>query len=97
MDVDRTADVPLKTRVEETRWVLQRRAFEEGEFHDALVSLTGADWSVVGPDRNSGIGSLSPLPLFDNVRIDLLDKFAYPAKGLSPPVPKLGDSLHEEL
>src|SRR5262249_50032213 len=56
--VDGAPCVPLKTGVEKARRILQRRSFGEGHLHHALVSLAGADQSVVRPHRNP-----SPLPL----------------------------------
>jgi hypothetical protein len=37
VDVDRAAYVSVETRVEETRRILQRRAFGEGKLHDILT------------------------------------------------------------
>src|SRR5262245_61481174 len=71
-DVDRAAYVSVETRVEETDRILQGRALGEGELHDVLVGLAGADDAVVRPDR-----SAHPLPLLDDVRIGILDELAH--------------------
>src|SRR5262249_33091392 len=72
--------------------VLQRSALVEGEFHDFLVGLAGADDAVVRPDR-----SAHPLPLLDDVRVRFLDELTHPAEGLPAPVPELVDPLGDEL
>src|SRR5450631_4026998 len=69
MEVDGTPCVPVKTGVEQARRILQSRPLGEGHLHDALVSLAGADQSVVRPHRNP-----SPLPLLDDFRIGFLDQ-----------------------
>src|SRR5262249_4929614 len=92
VEVDGTPYVPLKTGIEEARRILQARAFGEGHLHDALVSLTGADQSVVRPHRNA-----SPLPLLDNVGTRFFDEAAQPAHLLPPPVAELLDSLIYQL
>src|SRR5512132_961011 len=61
VDVDRAADVALEARVEQPLGILQRRALREGELHDLLVRLTGADDALVRPDRRP-----HPLPLLDD-------------------------------
>src|SRR5450755_5083047 len=81
MEVDGTPCVPVKTGVEQARRILQSRPLGEGHLHDALVSLAGADQSVVRPHRNP-----SPLPLLDDFRIGFLDQGTEPAEHLSPPV-----------
>lgn len=72
MEVNSTSDVPVKTRVEETFGIPQRGALGEGHFHYLLVGLASADNPVVGPDRRA-----HPLPFLHDVRISLLDEFAY--------------------
>src|SRR6266536_4122203 len=47
VDVDRAAYVSVETRVEETGWILQRRALGEGKLHDILVGFASADDAVV--------------------------------------------------
>src|SRR5262245_41080198 len=86
MEVDGTPCVPLETRVEEARRILQGRPLGEGHLHDVLVGLAGADQSVVRPHRNP-----SPLPLLDAVGIGFLDQGAEPAEHLAPPVAELLD------
>ena len=49
MDVHRAPDVPVEARVEELGWVLQRSPLGEGQLHDRLVRLAGADDPVVRP------------------------------------------------
>ena len=55
VDVDRAAYVAVETRVEETGRILQRRALGEGELHDVLIGLAGADDAVVRPNRGAGL------------------------------------------
>src|SRR3989475_4492595 len=92
VDVDRAACVSVETRVEETGWILQRRALEEGKLHDILVGFASADDAVVRPDR-----SAHPLPLLDDVRVCFLDDLAHSAEGFPAPVPEFGDSFRDEL
>src|SRR5439155_1457719 len=53
--------------------------------------------AVVGPDRSSRARGFRPFPLFDDLRISLLDELAHPAQGLPAPVPELGDSVVDQL
>src|SRR5690349_15599016 len=53
VDVDRAAYVSVETRVEETGWILQRRALGEGQLHDILVGFAGANDAVVRPNRSA--------------------------------------------
>src|SRR5882672_7527681 len=92
VDVDRAAYVAVETRVEETSWILQRRALGEGKLHDLLVGFASADDAVVRPDR-----SAHPLPLLDNVRVCFLDELAHSAESFRAPVPEFGDSCRDEL
>ena len=68
VEVDGTPCVPVKTGVEEARRILQSRPFGEGQLHDVLVSLAGADNAVVLPHRNP-----SPLPFLDDFGIGFFD------------------------
>src|SRR3979490_3508419 len=68
MEIDGTPGVAVEAGVEEARGILQRGALGEGQLHDALVRLTGADDAGVLPHRNP-----SPLPLLDHFRAGLLD------------------------
>src|SRR5208337_3709208 len=92
VDVDRAADVPVETRVEETGRILQRRALGECKLHDILVGFASADDAVVRPNR-----SADPLPLLDDVRVCFLDELAHSAEGFPAPVPEFGDSFRDEL
>ena len=92
VDVDRAACVSVETGVEETGRILKRRALDEGELHDTVVGLAGADDAVVRPNR-----SAHPLPLLDDVRGCFLDELAHSAEGFPAPVPEFGDSLRDEL
>ena len=69
VDVNRPAHLPVEARVEETGRVGERRALGEGEFHDALVGLAGAEDAVVRPHRRA-----HPLPFLDDIRVGLLDE-----------------------
>src|SRR3989475_9079824 len=92
VDVDRAAYVSVETRVEETGWILQKRALGEGELHDILVGFAGADDAVVRPNRGA-----HPLPLLDDVGGCFLDELAHSAEGFPAPVPEFGDSFRDEL
>src|SRR5262245_1763489 len=92
VEVDGTPCVRLGTGVEESRRILQSRRFGEGHLHDVLVSLAGADHSVVLPHRNP-----SPLPLLDDFGIGFLEQGTEPAEHLAPPVAELLDSLVYQL
>ncbi len=65
--VDRAPDVAFEAGVEQVRRVVERGALGEGQLHDGLVGLAGADDAVVGPDRDA-----APLPLLDHLGIGLL-------------------------
>src|SRR2546427_9068746 len=97
VDVDRAAYVSVETRVEETGWILQKRALGEGELHDILVGFASADDAVVRPNRSAGVGWFDPLPLLDDVRVCCLDELAHSAEGLPAPVPEFGDSFRDVL
>src|SRR5664280_1419526 len=97
VDVDRAAYVSVETRVEETGRILQRRALGEGELHDTLVGLAGADDAVVRPDRRARGRGLHPLQLLDGARVCFLDQLAHSAEGFPAPVPEFGDSFRDEL
>src|SRR5207302_10337367 len=86
------AYVSVETRVEETGWILQRRALGEGKLHDILVGFASADDAVVRPNRRA-----HPLPLLDRVRVRFLDERAHSAEGFSAPVPQVGDSFRNQL
>src|SRR5215469_1987368 len=91
-EVDGTPRVPLETRVEEARRILQSRPLGEGHLHDVLVGLTGADQSLVRPHWHA-----SPFPLLDDFRIGFLDQGTEPAEHLAPPVAQLLDSRVYQL
>src|SRR6185369_8279022 len=92
VDVDRAPDVPVEARVEELGRILQRSALREGQLHDRLVGLAGADDAVVRPH-----GRTHPLPLLHDLRVRFLDQLAHPAQGLAAPVAELGDSFVDQL
>src|SRR5258705_6949294 len=88
VDIDRAAYVPIETRVEESRRILQRRTLGEGQLDHPLVGFACADDALVRPHR-----SAHPLPLLEDVRDCFLDKLAHSGKGLPAPVPEFGNSL----
>src|SRR2546425_12848427 len=97
VDVDRAAYVSVETRVEETGRILQRRALGEGQLHNGLVRLAGADDPVVRPCGSARVRALHPLQLLDDVRACFLDKCAHSAEGFPAPVSEFGDSFRNEL
>ena len=75
MEIDGAPGVAFEAGVEEARRVLQRGALGEGQLHDALVRLAGADDSGVLPHRNaSRVRRLSPFHLLDHFGVGLLDE-----------------------
>ena len=92
VDVDSAAYVPLKTRVEETGGILQRRALGESKLHNFLVGFASAYDAVVRPHRDA-----PPLPLLDGFRRCFLDELAHSAQGFPAPVAKFGDSFRNKL
>ncbi len=85
--VDGSPVVSVETRVEHPGAILHRGALGERDLDESLESIGQADVPVVGPD-----GSPPPLPLFDDVRVCLLDELAHPGERLPAPVPQLLDS-----
>src|SRR5215469_2255927 len=81
VEVDGAPRISLEARVEKARRIFQGRALGERHFHDVLVSLAGADQSVVRPHRNA-----SPLPLLDDFGIGLFDQATQPAEHRAPPI-----------
>ena len=59
----------------------------EGQLHDSLVRLAGADDAVVLPHRNA-----APLPRLDHLRVGLSDESSDPGERLAPPIAQLLDS-----
>src|SRR5881397_1543657 len=69
----------------------------EGQLHNVLVRLAGADDPVVRPCGSARVRGLHPLQLLDDVRVCFLDERAYSAEGFPAPVSEFGDSLRNEL
>src|SRR5664279_1426941 len=86
VNVDGAPHVPVQARVEELGRIIQGGALEEGQLHDGLVRLTGADAAVVIPDRGP-----HPLPLFHHVWVCLRDEGAHPCECIASPVTQLGN------
>src|SRR3954466_9990017 len=59
-EVDGPPRLPFQAGVEELLRVLERGSAKEGELHDLLVRLAGADVAVMGPDGRSGRCCLLP-------------------------------------
>src|SRR3954471_16534239 len=91
-NVDRAANVSVETRVEETGRILQRRALRERQLHDGLVGFAGADDALVRPDRRA-----HPLPLFDDVRVGILDQRAHSTESFAAPVAEILDPFRDQL
>src|SRR5262249_17651689 len=79
-------------RVEKLGRVVQGSALEEGQLHDRLVRLSGADAPTMGPYRRP-----PPFPLFHNVRIGLPDEGAHPCQRITSPVTQFGNLLADQL
>ncbi|GAC1365133.1 MAG: hypothetical protein NVSMB3_13690 [Acidobacteriaceae bacterium] len=88
VDVQGAPDVPVEAGVEEMCGVPQRSTAGEGQLDYVFVGLSRADDAAVGPD-----GSSSPLPLFDDLRVGLVDDFAHFRESFSAPVPELQESV----
>src|SRR5215510_9627177 len=86
VDVDRAPCISLKAGVEETVWILQRRAVKEGKLHNILVGFARADHAIVRPNRSAGVGWFDPLPLLDDVGVCFLYKRAHSAEGFAAPI-----------
>src|SRR5262249_24554420 len=97
VDVDGAPCISVKTGVEETGWILQRCAVEEGKLHNILVRFASADHAVVRPNRSAGVGWFDPLPLLDDVGVCFLDKLAHSAEGFAAPIVEFGDSFRDEF
>jgi hypothetical protein len=91
VDVDGASDIPLEAGVEETGRVLQRSSLGEGHLDDALVRLSRADDAVAGED-----GSPHELPLFDDLRVCLVDDCAEFREHFPAPVAKFVDPCVDE-
>src|SRR5947207_7929054 len=91
MNIDGAPGVAFEAGVEEAARVLQRGALGEGQLHDSLVRLAGADDAGVLPHRNP-----SPLPHLDHVGEGLLDESSDPGERLAPPITQLTDSLTDK-
>ncbi len=91
VEVDGSAEVAVEAGVEEAGGVGQGGAVGEGEFDDFFVGFSGADDAVVGPD-----GSPTPLPLFDDLGVGLVDDGADVCEGLAAPVCELIDLCVDE-
>src|SRR2546423_7100256 len=87
LDIDGAPGVAFEAGVEEAARVRQLGALGEGQLHDSLVRLTGADDAGVLPHRNP-----SPLPLLDHFGVGLLDETSDPSERLAPPITELFDS-----
>src|ERR1700674_4488665 len=92
VNVDGAPYVPLKARVEELGRILQGSALKEGQLHDRLVRLSGADAPVMGPYRGP-----HPLPLFHNIRVGLPDEGAHPCQCIASPVTQLGNPFADSF
>src|SRR5580692_12616471 len=68
VDVDGAPDIPVEAGVEKTGRVLQRSSLGKCHLDDVLVRLSRADDAAVRKD-----GSSPPFPLFDNLRVCLVD------------------------
>ena len=76
---------PSRLELNRLRRVFQRGALGKGQLDDLLVRLSGADDAAVGED-----GSPHPLPLFDDLRVCLVDDLRALSRAscrASPPVP----------
>ena len=91
VEVDGSAEVAVEAGVEEAGGVGQGGPVGEGEFDDVFVGLPGAYDAVVGPDGRS-----APLPLFDDLRVGLVDDGANMCEGLAAPVCELMDLRVDE-
>jgi hypothetical protein len=77
--------------VEEAGRVRKRGPLGEGQLHDNLVRLAGADHSGVRPHRNPAhrVRRLSPFHLLDHVGVGLLDEHSGPSERLGPRIVQL--------
>src|SRR4029450_12201420 len=80
VDVDRPSRVAFQAGIEETRRVRDLGPSGEGELHDVLVGLPGADDPIVRPDRRA-----HPLPLLDRRGVGFQDERPHAGQGLAAP------------
>ena len=92
MEIDGTPGVAFEAGVEEAGRAPQRGALGEGQLHDILVRLTGADHSGVRPHRYP-----SPLPLLDHFGVGLLDENSDPSERLAPPITQLVNTWYRRV
>jgi hypothetical protein len=93
VDVDGAPDIALEAGVEKTGRVLQGRSLGKCHLDDVLVSLSSADDAVMGKDGSPRRCRPDPLPLFDDLRVCLVDDFAHSRERLPAPVRKFLDPL----
>src|SRR6185312_3034814 len=84
--VDGAPDLAVKARIEQARWIVQRSALGEGQFHHTLVGFAGADDPTIGPHRNA-----PPLPFLDDFGGRLMDERADMGKHPAPPAAQFLD------
>src|SRR5882762_9129782 len=91
VDVDGAPDIPVEAGVEETCRVLQRSSLGKCHLDDILVRLSRADDAAVRPDGSPRGRLFPPLPLFDDLRVCVVDDCAHSREHLPAPVPKFLD------
>src|SRR5438309_1834096 len=96
VDVDGAPDIPFEAGVEETGRVLQRSSLGECHLDHVLVGLSRAHDAAVREDRSPRRRRLDPLPLFDDLRVSLVDDGAHFRERLPAPVAKFPDPRVED-
>src|SRR5581483_7062478 len=76
VEIDGAADISFEAGVEEAGMVRKRSPFGEGQLDGVFVRLSRAEDAAVRPDGDSRRCRLGPLPLFDNLRVGLMDEGA---------------------
>src|SRR4030095_15962922 len=87
VDVDGAPDFAVQTRVEETCGVLQAGSLGKCHLDGILVRLSRADDAVARPDGSR------PLPLFNDLRVCLVNDLAHLRERLPAPVSQFPDLL----
>ena len=87
MNVDSAANVAIEAGAKQTRGILQRSTFGEGELYSSLVSFQCADNAVVREDGNAiRVRGFGPLLLFDDLGISLVNLSAHRGERMAAPV-----------
>ena len=91
--------LPSRLELKRRDGSLSEAPLGEGQLHDGLVRLAGADDAIVLPHRNPShrVRWLSPFHLLDHLGVGLSDESSDPGERLAPPIAQLLDSRMDQL